>query len=882
MKYLTTVLLLLLLGVSFAFSGTIKGIVTDKDTGDPLIGANVVLEGTGMGTTTDLDGFFIITDVPPGTYKLTVNYVGYDDFTREITVTDQPLSLQISMKATVYLGKEIVVLADRAKPRETPVAFTDVKKVEIVSRLGSQDIPLILNTTPGVYASAQGGGSGDSRINIRGFNQRNVAVMINGVPVNDMENGWVYWSNWDGLGDVTSSIQVQRGLSAVNLAVPSVGGTMNIITDPAAIKPGVIFKTEAGTANFAKRTLVANTGLINNKFAFSTAVVRKIGDGLIENTWTDAWAYYIGMSYIANKHHKFDFYAIGAPQRHGNNFYKRPIASYDHQYALDQGIPRDQVLATPELGRLYNATWGYVSRGTLEYWNGETHDPHDQGKLYARENYYHKPQINFNWYWNIKDNMDLTTVLYYSRGKGGGSGPKGSYIYTKDGHIDWDAMIEANTSPDRYDSTFGGYGASAIIRNSVNQHKWYGLISKLNYRPTENLKTMVGIDWRTFTGEHFREVRNLLGADFFYRTDNENWSESERYRKLGDIWNYHFDNKVNWLGAFAQAEYTSGKYTAYGTVGLSGVKYKHINYFKKKVGDDYPSLESDNIYGFTVKGGASYRFNKQTSIFANLGYLSKVPIFDNVIDDRTFTMNKNPKNEKIIGFEAGTDFRTKDGTLAVNANVYYTMWMDRGWSLTYTSENNITYFYNITGIDARHMGFELDGTWRPSKLLKVNGMASIGYWKWLNDVTSRFSPEDNPTEVQESTIYIKDLYVSDAPQTSFALEPTLYPFEGFSFTLTAKYFARYYADFDPTRRTDPNDRTQPWKVPSWAIFDMHINYLLPVNLKGVDLTLFAHVFNLFDTKYISDASDGYNHDAATARVFFGLPRTWNAGLTLSF
>ena len=96
--------------------------------------------------------------------------------------------------------------------------------------LGSQDIPMILNTTPSVYATQQGGGAGDARINVRGFNQRNVAVMINGVPQNDMENGWVYWSNWDGVGDATSSIQMQRGLSAVNLATPSIGGTMNIIT----------------------------------------------------------------------------------------------------------------------------------------------------------------------------------------------------------------------------------------------------------------------------------------------------------------------------------------------------------------------------------------------------------------------------------------------------------------------------------------------------------------------------------------------------------------------------------------------------------------------------------------------------------------------------
>ena len=83
----------------------------------------------------------------------------------------------------------------------TPVAYTNVSKEEMEIRLGSQDIPLILNTTPSVYLLVNKVVAGDARINIRGFNQRNVAVMINGVPQNDMENGWVYWSNWDGVGD---------------------------------------------------------------------------------------------------------------------------------------------------------------------------------------------------------------------------------------------------------------------------------------------------------------------------------------------------------------------------------------------------------------------------------------------------------------------------------------------------------------------------------------------------------------------------------------------------------------------------------------------------------------------------------------------------------
>ena len=86
--------------------------------------------------------------------------------------------------------------------------------------------------------------------------------MINGVPQNDMENGWVYWSNWDGVGDSAASIQVQRGLSAVNLKTPSIGGTMNIITDPTSFEKGGKFKQEAGENGFLKTTFNYNTGLM--------------------------------------------------------------------------------------------------------------------------------------------------------------------------------------------------------------------------------------------------------------------------------------------------------------------------------------------------------------------------------------------------------------------------------------------------------------------------------------------------------------------------------------------------------------------------------------------------------------------------------------------
>ena len=300
----------------FLMGSSVVGVVSGE--GKPLVGANVVIDGTNLGAVSDDDGFYSI-DVPLGEHTVVASFIGYSSVTQVVMVdstSDAIADFSLEMDAIAMSALE--VLASRAD-ETTPVAYTTVDKAEMEIRLGSQDIPMILNTTPSVYATNQGGGAGDARINVRGFNQRNVAVMINGVPQNDMENGWVYWSNWDGVGDATSSIQMQRGLSAVNLATPSIGGTMNIITDPAAMEKGGKFKQEVGEGGFLKTTMTYNSGLINDKLAIGGAIVRKTGDGFIDGTWTDAWAYYLGTSYAINDDQRVELYAIGAPQRHGQN-----------------------------------------------------------------------------------------------------------------------------------------------------------------------------------------------------------------------------------------------------------------------------------------------------------------------------------------------------------------------------------------------------------------------------------------------------------------------------------------------------------------------------------------------------------------------------------
>jgi len=185
--------------------------------------------------------------------------VGSMGYAQETDVDEKEILVTNLEEVTVSSG-----VIDVAVERKTPIALSIITSQEVQLKVGNLEFPEIMNKTPGVYATKQGGGYGDSRISLRGFDQRNTSFLINGQPVNDMENGWVYWSNWAGLTDVASGIQIQRGLGASKLAVPSVGGTVSIFTKSAEKARGGSFTQLMGNDGYSKSTIAYNTGVNDN------------------------------------------------------------------------------------------------------------------------------------------------------------------------------------------------------------------------------------------------------------------------------------------------------------------------------------------------------------------------------------------------------------------------------------------------------------------------------------------------------------------------------------------------------------------------------------------------------------------------------------------
>lgn len=851
-------LALFLTSATIFAQGTLTGTVIDSSMDGPLPGANVMVKGANTGTTTNFDGEFSLK-VNQASGTLEISFVGYEPYTLDYSIPEigQTVDLgRISLNPDAAALDEIIITSySLAIDRKTPVAVSTIKAEEIETRLGNQEFPELLNSTPGVYATKSGGGYGDAELRLRGFNSENIAVMINGVPVNDMENGRVYWSNWAGLADVTRSMQVQRGLGAARVAVPSIGGTVNILTKTTDMaKGGNIF---AGTGNdgYQKYGFTLSTGLLDNGFAATISASKTSGDGYIDGTPFEGYSYFVNLSKDFGDDHKISFTAFGAPQEHGQRWNRLPIKTYRES----------------DRGEKYNTNWGYKN-----------------GEFYTfSENFYHKPQISLNHYWRISDRTDISTAAYFSTGTGGGMRVLGEdktqgpdYRFGVMQPINFDAIVAENIES-------GALGSETIRGASRNDHTWYGILSTLSTDITDELELMAGLDLRSYEGRHFQEVDDLLGGSYFY--DDSDVNNPVNAAQVGSKINYNNDGLVNWIGGFAQAEYSNNELSAFANLAVSNTAYKRIDYFRYL--DSDPNQETDwaNFLGYSAKGGANYNINDHHNVFANAGYFEKAPFMNAVFLQNDNILNENAENQKITSAELGYGFRSQ--ALSGSINAYWTNWKDRTLTRSFEGQGGELRTANILGIDALHQGIELDFRYRPIAIeaLEVRGMVSVGDWIWQDDVTGVeiFNEEGQLEEIVD--IFIKDLKVGNSAQTSMALGADYEVLEDLRLRANWTYFSDLYADFDPNDRLvtrnpdggiDESGRMgQAWEVPAYSLVDFGLTY--GFDFGGFDAVLNGNINNILDTTYVADARDS-DGTAAGADVWYGFGRTFSFGLKLNF
>lgn len=813
----------------------------------------------------------------------------------------------------------ITGVADLAKDRKTPVAVSTIKEAQIVERLGNQEFPEILKSTPSIYSAKGGGGFGDGRMNIRGFDTNNTAVMINGVPVNGMEDGAVYWSNWLGLSDVTSAMQVQRGLGSSKLAIASVGGTVNIITRAADKKKEGNVMLGVGNDGYLKTLFSYNTGKSDKGWSTSFLMARTAGSTYIDGSEFEAYNYYFALGYQPNAKHDFQFTFTGSPQKHMQNF-QSSIANF-----IKYGNGVD------EPNRRYNSNWGYMNDEVMS----------------QSINFYSKPVASVNWDWKISERSKLSSVLYGSWGRGGGTGVIGSINGTSinnlpktaDGlirfddiqawnqgqNVIWNPAVANNTGINAINKTPGVVTRTNGLarRASINSHDWYGLLSNFQHKINENWNFSGGIDLRYYYGYHPGVLTDLWGNTKYIEKDNMNIpggydvtlvqnaapSANPFVKSVKDknqIVYRNYDGQVLWGGLFGQLEYSNDKISAFVQGSVSEQGYKRIDNWiidgvtiqqGQKV-----NIKTDTkfLLGFNTKAGINYNISDQHNVFANVGYYEKQPLFNSVYNsplapnnntvnpaintpDGRATGNQqivNPllTNEKIASAELGYGFRS--GIFTANVNAYYTSWKDRyqrftglvvpiNPSLPATGTNLYNRpFANLTGIHEIHMGIEFEGTVKATDYLSFNAMFSIGDWKYKGNATGTLYDE-NGTPISlngknEVEFALDKVKISDAAQTTAALGFTLKPVKDLSVFASWNYYDNYYGLINfsdiyvqPNGSTNNNGKKGALEYPSYNLFDVGLSYSFKVG-NGQRLVLTGNVYNLFDTTYISDGKTS-NH-----------------------
>lgn len=846
---------------------------------------------------TDIDGYFKQDVTPNGT--LLFKYVGYKDLQKKIAQKGGTVDLGAVQMYADAVALNDVIITSQAIARKTPVAMSTIAPSYIEERIGTADFPQILKSSPGVYVSRGGGGFGDSKVNIRGFKSENVAVLVNGAPMNDMEWGGVYWSNWAGLTDVSSNVQYQRGLGASKVSAPSVGGSINIVTKATDAKKGGFASYAVGNDGYNKVLFSVSSGLTKDGWAFTLLGGKSWGDGYVQGTEFEGYTYFASLAKRLGDNHQVSLTAFGAPQWHNQR------SNYDG--LTIEGWQQVQKYMQPGEQYRYNPTYGFGKNG--------------ERKTSAR-NKYHKPQIQFNHSWQIDSKSSLNSMLYMSIGDGYGYSGQGTSAYSSAWYGSSDGVL--STTFRNADGTFAydkiqemneqsTSGSQMVMSTSKNLHKWYGLLSTYTKELNDQINFYIGIDARYYIGTHTNEIIDLYNGSYYIDRYRKNvkaanfagaGTDAFNYKKLtvGDVVYRDYDGHVLQGGVFGQAEYDNDKLTAFVSGSISEVSQWRYDRFYY----DEAHAKSDKVnkLGFTIKGGANYNLDEHNNVFANVGYISRAPYFSGgafLSSTVSNAVNKDAVNEKVLSFEVGYGYRSRIFT--ANLNAYHTIWKDktmaRSFDYTDADGNLDRAMVNMQGVNSTHQGVELEMNYKPATWVNFTGMLSVGDWRWTNNpvgyfynsggqpMTKNFKVASGIGAEDHATMLVgqKNVMEGGSAQTTAAIGVNLFPMKGLRLSLDWNFYGRNYADY----AVQSNDISlggekiyeTPWRIPSYSTVDFSGSYAFEI--AGLKTTLSGNIENLFNQEYINSAFDGGDHTWKTAyRVFYGFGRNMSLKLKVNF
>ncbi|MCB2206266.1 TonB-dependent receptor [bacterium] len=807
----------------------LSGTVRDARTGSPLPAANVVLSPAGnaptgkaptgkapmgRGMPTDRSGQFLFEDLDAGTYTVRVSYVGYSTFEQEISISGDRL-LNIRLQAKPMPGPEIEISAMKARERFSPVTFSELKREDLESEYFVQDIPVMLSDLPSVtYYSEGGSGLGYNYLRIRGFDQRRLAVMVNGVPQNDPEDHNVYWIDFVDLLGNTEEIQVQRGAGSAFYGPPAIGGSINIVTGDFANRKGITVSSGAGSYNTQRFALAVGSGLVDDTYTFFGRLSSMSTDGYRDHSYMKASSYYFAATrYDENFTTRINAY--GGPLEDGLVYYGLP------KFAIEN---RD------------------LRRANYNYWEAEDGEYTWTSPRRKQEHEkFSQPHFELLNEWKASDALTFNSALFYVIGQG---------------YFDYDGTGWTDAAYYRLTTEYGfenaGDPLNPIIRAYVDNRQ-VGWLPRMTLQHDGGTMT-AGLELRYHRSEHWGRIESAGGLPaeldpsrhYYEYRGGKNIAAAYVQEQL------QLTDRINLMG---NIQYVFNRYKLFDEkyVGTSfDVDYHFIN---PRLGINVNLDPSWNVYGNVSYTHREPRLKNLYDAAESSG--GTTPQFAQLADGRYDFNNPQVKPEKLLNFELGTGFIGERHQILLNG--YFMDFEDE----IIKSGGLDRFGQPITGNadQTLHMGIEVVARYQllRSLMIEANGMFS-------RSRLEKYTVFDTDGNGAALPIELDGNRIAGFPEQLANLKLTWRRY-GFTTVLTLKYVGDQYTDnFEGKYYSDAYDG-RGHVVDPYTVLNASLGYRTPpvLGFRAVDLRLAVN--NLLDRLY-AQSGEGNQFFVAAERNFF--------------
>ncbi len=726
---------------------------------------------------------------------------------------------------TVYHNlPDIIVTATRALGRVTPATFSNLTSDEILERNSVQDVPVLLSQLPSMtYYSENGNGIGYNYVNLRGFDQRRLSVMVNGVPQNDPEDHNVYWIDFPDLLGSVGDLQVQRGAGSAFYGPPAIGGSIDLVTNPFNRRPGVTLESVLGFQEIGdssaslplttrKFDVTANSGLMNGRYVFYGRLGNIRSDGYRTNSWVDLNSYFLGALRIDGEM-TTRFHFFGGPLTDGLAY---------------TGLPK-LVNDDLKLRRQNLSDWGLDSTGS-GYSYAIPRRPQETES-------FSQPHFELIHEWRLAPAMVLHNALFY---------------YTGNGYFDYDASW-ADTSMLRIGFAYG-FPASqnptnTLVRAFVGNKQW-GWLPHLDINHSSGTLTLGG-ELRIHRSTHWGKIEYGEGLPLNFDPD------------------YHFyeyNGEKDIVSVFGHELYKPGEQTTL----MLDIQLVHNRYGianEKYLGNNF----SIPYFFANPRAGVNYNFDQKWNGYISVGYTSREPVLRNLYAAEDSYFGATPqfaadtsggmvrydfsaplaKPEHLLDIEAGAVYATSRARLA--ADVF---WMEFNDELVKSGQVDI-FGEPVTGNAdrSRHVGVEIDGSITLMDPLTLSGNLSLS----RNRLVTYSVIDDEGLIAPGQRVSLDGNPIAGFPDVLGNLRLS-YRDSALLASCSARYVGPFYTDNFSLER-DRND--------GFTVFDGEIIYKI-VAPGGVSFALRGEVHNIFNRLYFLSGEGNAFFPAAERNYVVGL------------